>query len=267
MDLETKHFSKTRHQQNLFFVCFITNKYNTKTLLITSKQYFSFSVAKKNVTTLRKICQHRSRKGPILHFQHFTCYKLWQHIIIHFLNKFCLRENECFRIWSTQREQPSTVHCPKALTGLRCVQGENKICVYSSPLRSVKSHSEAVLKVVAFVSKSLLLSIVHEEWSWLCPWKWPLHSSRAGHQGLLHPVPLLSSEVMSAWKNFHLEPWPPQASPSDTVGLRHGKNNKLLIHHFEIIRTFVSKQAWLSVQVQVSTELNRFKKWIIHFSK
>lgn len=110
------------------------------------------------------------------------------------------------------------------------------MCVDSSPLRRVTVFQRQWLELLVLVQSLLfpyvcvsVWPIVHEGWSWWCPWRWPLHSSRAGHQGQLHPVLLLSSGVKWAWRNLLLEPQPPEASPSDTAGLRQ-ENERLLIH-------------------------------------
>lgn len=47
MDLETKNFPRIHRQQNICFVCFITNKFNTKTLRIIQGNMFHFQLQRK----------------------------------------------------------------------------------------------------------------------------------------------------------------------------------------------------------------------------
>lgn len=110
------------------------------------------------------------------------------------------------------------------------------VCVcWQQPSQECECLSEAVFRVVgispfpsSLLQNTCVCSIVHEGWSWWCPWRWPPHSSRAGHQDQFHPVPLLSSGVMLTWMNLLLESRHPEAFPSDPAGLRQEKTNHLI---------------------------------------
>lgn len=133
------------------------------------------------------------------------------------------------------REEPTTLHCLKALEGdisLNPFVKDEWMCVDSRPLWSMNVFQRQCLEFVQPMYNTCVWSIVHEGWSWWCPWRWPLCSSRAGHQGQLHPVPLLSFVVKSAWGDLLLEPQPPEASLSDTADLRQGKQHIYLCYYF-----------------------------------